>query len=99
MPANDPMTAWVLQVYLRDFGLYLWTGPSTHIYGGFAAYVARRGTLVLTETHHADTIQEAATAATTEALSLVGRDLSEFPAWRERWEARACIDEEEAPNA
>lgn len=93
------MTAWVLQVYLRDFGLYLWTGPSTHIYGGFAAYVARRGTLVLTETHHADTIQEAATAATTEALSLVGRDLSEFPAWRERWEARACIDEEEAPNA
>ena len=36
---NIPIDAWVLQVYMRDKGCYLWIGPSIELYGGFAAFV------------------------------------------------------------
>lgn len=86
---NDPMTAWVLQVYLRDRGLYLWLAPSSAITGGFQARVEKydmfRGYVVIAH-EDAETIQGAARLVAAQTC-----DLSGFEAWREEWEREACL--------
>jgi hypothetical protein len=84
---NDPMTAWVLQVYLRDRGFYLWLAPSAAVYGGFQARVERYDMFHgLTPIARADaeTIQDAARQAAEQVC-----DLSGFEAWRAEWEEKA----------
>lgn len=89
---NDPITAWVLQVYLRDRGFYLWLGPSVAIYGGFSARIERYAmTQGRVPIAHADaeTVQDAARQAAEQIC-----DLSSFEQWRAEWEQHAMVDEE-----
>jgi hypothetical protein len=88
---NDPLTAWTLQVYLRDRGLYLWLAPSRAVYGGWQALVERYDMIVgyhAVAQADAETVQDAARRAAESVC-----DLSGFAAWRERWEQRALVEE------
>lgn len=84
---NDPLTAWVLQVYLRDKGLYMALKPSNWIYGGFTAsieqYDLMRGGYVRLAEVHSNTVQDAAFQCAEQVA-----DISDFETWRTAWESR-----------
>lgn len=90
---NDPITAWVLQVYLRDRGIWLWLGPSHEIYGGFAARIERYRVFsgyFLTAHADAQHVQDAARQA---AEQLEGFSWDDFSAWRAEWEKGALVED------